>query len=341
MAFSILRPLLAPWWLVQLFTGAKSFRDNPLIGSRWMNQRGLHMWRVRTAYELTARRRASLAPGVDAALRNDFDRNGYVEIRDFLPAEVFAKLRDEVLGFRGPAREMVQGDTITRRYAIDPGAIKAIPSIRRFIADPRWQGLARYISSFDVEPLIYIQSILTHRYDAPPDPQVNLHADTFHPTMKAWLFLDDVAVDEGPLTYVAGSHRLTAERLAWEARRSTEVLDQDDFLSARGSFRIERHELPALNLPKPTVFAVPANTLVVADTFGFHARGLARSRSTRIELWAYNRRNPFLPFTGLDPWSLPGIAERRIPLLWLTHDVYRRLIGQPWAKAGMKRPRDD
>jgi hypothetical protein len=341
MAFSFFRSLLAPWWLAQLLTGAKSFLDNPLIGSRQLNRNGLHRWRVRTAYRMTARRRAALAPKVNPALRTAFDRDGYAEIRDFLPPDIFARLRDEVLAFRGPAREMVQGDTITRRYAIDPGAVRAIPSIRHFIGNTRWQGLARYVSSFDVEPLLYIQSILTHRHDAPPDPQVHLHADTFHPTMKAWLFLDDVAADDGPLTYVAGSHRLTPERLAWETRRSIDVLDQDDFLSARGSFRIERQELPTLGLPQPTPFAVPANTLVVADTFGFHARGLATSRSTRIELWAYNRRNPFLPFTGFDPWSLPGIAERRIPLLWLTHDIYRRLIGQPWAKAGMKRPGDD
>ncbi|MFP5455485.1 MAG: phytanoyl-CoA dioxygenase, partial [Alphaproteobacteria bacterium] len=90
-----------------------------------------------------------------------------------------------------------------------------------------------------------------------------------------------------------------------------------------------------------TAFAVPANTLVIADTFGFHARAASSRPSTRIEIFAYSRRNPFLPFTGLDPWSLPGIAERRVPLLWLTHDIYRRWIGQPWAKAGLKKPGDE
>ena len=117
--------------------------------------------------------------------------------------------------------------------------------------------------------------------------------------------------------------------------------EEGDRLSARGSFRIERQELSTLGLPQPVSLAVPANTLVVADTFGFHARGEALHRSTRIELWAYNRRNPFLPFTGLDIGSIPGIAERRIPLRWLTHDIWKPLIGQPWAKAGRKRPGDE
>lgn len=341
MASSILRPLLAPLWAAQLLTGAKSFLDNPLIGSDRLNRRGLHAGRVKLAYDLAARRRAKLGRALDPADRAAFERDGFVLKRDFLPPDIFETLRDELLGWAGPAREMVQGDTITRRYAVDPELLRAVPAMRHFTRDPRWQAIARYIASFDVEPLLYVQSILSHRHAAPADPQTALHADTFHPTMKAWLFLQDVGPEDGPLTYVPGSHRLTPERLAWERQRSQTVRDSGDRLSARGSFRVERAELPALGLPPATAFAVPANTLVVADTFGFHARAPSDRPTTRIELFAYSRRNPFLPFAALDPWSLPGIAERRIPLLWLTHDIYRRWIGQPWAKAGRKRPGDE
>ena len=341
MTGSILRALLTPWWAAQLLTGAKSFLDNPLIGSDRLNRHGLHVRRVRLARMMADRRRARLAAAVDPADRIAFERDGFVEKRDFLPAGVFAELRDRLLAWPGPAREMVQGDTITRRYAVNPELLAAVPAIRAFQRDPRWRALARYVASFDIEPLLYVQSILSHRRDAPPDPQTSLHADTFHPTMKAWLFLEDVAADEGPLTYVAGSHRLTPERRAWERDRSMSVSGGSDYLSARGSFRIDVAELAGLGLPPPTAFVVPANTLVVADTFGFHARGPSNGRSTRIELFAYSRRNPFLPFTGLDPWSLPGLAERRVPLLWLTHDIYRRWIGQPWMKAGRKKPGDD
>ena len=341
MTGSILRSLLAPWWAVQLLTGAKSFLDNPLIGSPGLNRRGLHVGRVRLARAMAERRRAHLARALDPGDLAAFERDGFVEKRHFLAPPVFAALRDQLLGWHGQAREMVQGDTITRRYAVDPAMLRAVPAMRAFASDKRWRALARYIASFDVEPLLYVQSILSQRHEALADPQTCLHADTFHPTMKAWLFLDDVTPDAGPLTYVRGSHRLTAARLAWEQRRSTEVLDRPDLLSARGSFRIESAELARLGLPQPTAFAVPANTLVVADTFGFHARGESQRPSTRIELFAYSRRNPFLPFAGLDLWSLPGLAERRVPLLWLTHDIYRRWIGQPWAKAGRKRPGDE
>ena len=60
-----------------------------------------------------------------------------------------------------------------------------------------------------------------------------------------------------------------------------------------------------MGFPEPRVFAVPANTLVVGDTFGFHARGPSTGRSLRVEICAYGRRSPFVPWTGLDPWTGP------------------------------------
>lgn len=332
------RYLLTPWWLAQLMTGAKSFCDNPLIGSPALNAHGLHAGRVRIAHRLAALRRRRLAYLIDPADRVAFDRDGFVEKRDFLPPELFARLRDGALAYRGPAREMVQGDTITRRIAIDPPALAAIPAMRQLLADPRWRGLVRFVGSFDSEPLTYIQTILPGRHDGPPDPQTRFHADTFHPTVKAWLFLTDVTMADGPFAYVPGSHRLTPARLGWERRMSMTAAGSADRLSSRGSFRIGADELPALGLPAPRSFAVPANTLVVGDTFGFHARMPAERAATRIEIWAYGRRNPFLPWAGLDLLSLPGIAERRVPWLWALRDATEKWAGQAWRDVGRKRP---
>lgn len=327
---------LYPWWFAQLFTGAKSFVDNPLIGSPRLNAMGLHVARLKAAHALSAWRRRRLAAGVLPEDRETFDRDGVVEIRNFLPDTIFQAFQAQVLGFRGPAREAVQGDTITRRLALDPTARNAIPAFDHFNRDARWRGLARYVAGFDIEPLLYIQSILPGRHDGPPDPQLRLHADTFHPSMKAWLFLQDVPLESGPFTYVRGSHRLTPARLQWERERSLSVRDGDCRLSARGSFRVSETELEALELPQPTAFAVPANTLVIADTFGFHARAVASNPAPRIELWAYGRRNPYRLLTGLDMWSVPGIAERRIPLRWWLGDKAHPTIRQPWRPVGVK-----
>ena len=156
--------------------------------------------------------------------------------------------------------------------------------------------------------------------------------------MKAWYFLTDVAMEDGPLTYVPGSHHLTPERLQWEHEKALMAPEGVDRLSARGSMRITAEELPRLGLPEPVAFAVPANTLVVVDTCGFHARGRALRPSMRIEIWAYSRRNPFIPWLGGDILSLPGLAERRIPWLWAARDRWRKWVGQPWQDVGQIRP---
>jgi hypothetical protein len=210
-----------------------------------------------------------------------------------------------------------------------------LPQLARLLDSQPWRGLMSYVASTRSQPLYYLQAIAGGVADGPSDPQLQLHSDTFHPSLKAWLFLTDVPEDGRPLTYVAGSHRLTPERIAWEKRRSVDIATADR-LSQRGSFRIAPHELPALGLPQPMHFAVPANTLVVADTCGFHARADSDRPTLRIELWAYCRRSPFVPWTGFDLLSLPPFAFRRGEWLtkimdWLDHRGWKK---QHWHTAG-------
>jgi hypothetical protein len=107
-------------------------------------------------------------------------------------------------------------------------------------------------------------------------------------------------------------------------------------MTRRGSFRISAAELAELGLPDPIALAVPANTLVVADTHGFHARGPSLRPTRRVEIWAYGRRNPFLPWTGLDPWALGRLGQYRVPLYWRSGDLLEQLR----LKRNVWRPRD-
>src|SRR4030081_388193 len=77
----------------------------------------------------------------------------------------------------------------------------------------------------------------------------------------------------------------------------------------QGPSRLGPAERPSVGLPQPRTFAVPANTLIVADTFGFHARGPSAGRSVRVEIWAYGRRGPFVPWPGLDWWRGAALAR--------------------------------
>lgn len=308
-----------PWWLISPLTGAKSFVDNPVLGSPRLNRLGLHATRVRAAHAFARLRRRGIEQKLPTDLRNQFERNGFIVIPDFLPAAEFDNLRTELLALALPCRSQQQGDTVTTRLAIDPGVLKAVPALDRLLRSPIWLAALHFVASFTSKPLYYLQAIRTGAGDGPHDPQQDLHCDTFHPSMKAWLFLSDVGEEDAPLTYVAGSHRLTPERLAWERERSIEVVASGDRLSQRGSLRVTPGELAGLGLPEPTRFAVPANTLVVIDTCGFHARGQAKQPTVRTEIWAYCRRSPFLPWRGLDPLSAPFVADRRTS--WLTKSL--------------------
>ena len=341
-ARQLLRWWRAPFWLAALATGAKSFVDNPILGSRRLNRAGLHAARVRLAHRLAWSRRRRLAAQVPAEWRDQFDRNGFVLLPNFVPEAEFESLRTALLNSEYDTRVHQQGDTITRRVPVGPDLLSEVPVLKALLSQPSWKALMAYVASTRSEPMYYIQTIAGGVIKAPPDPQLQLHSDTFYPSLKAWLFLTDVAEDDRPLTYVPGSHRLTPERLAWERARSIDLLQDGDRLSQRGSFRASPGDLRKLALPQPTRFAVPANTLVVADTYGLHARGDSDHPTLRVELWAYCRRTPFLPWTGFDLLSIPWVAERRA--IWLGHilDRFDRLgwMKQHWTSAGPRRPTD-
>jgi hypothetical protein len=312
MFLEIRRAAMTPVWIAQLATGTKSFERNAVIGNRRLNEWGLHAARVGLAYRLAQARRRKLAGLVSEEDRTAFDRDGFVLRPNFLPAEQFAALVAQVRAYRGALREISEGDTIMRKIALDGRALAALPALGAVLQSSDWRGLVRYAGSRDAEPVVWVQSILRHACAGPDDPQTFLHADTFHPTVKAWLFLTDVAEDAGPFTYVPGSHRLTAQRLDWERRMSISAHLSPKAEDRQGSFRIDPSELASFGLPQPRAFAVPANTLIVADTFGFHARGPSERPSLRVEIWAYGRRSPFLPWAALVPWTTSALGRRSI-----------------------------
>jgi hypothetical protein len=332
------RILLTPFWLAQILSQEKFFARNPIIGNPWLNEHGLHTARVMLAHRLAAARRRRLAPLIPAEDRQSFERDGFVIKRDFLPADLFRALLDQLRALRAPAREMVEGDTITRRIALDPAVLRQAPAARSLLAMPLYRGLVRYAGSSAAAPMTYIQTILSHASPGPPDPQTDFHADTFHPTVKTWLFLTDVKADAMPFLYVPGSHRVTPARLAWEREMSIRASRRRHLPEDRLVRAISPTTFAELGLPPPRAFAVPANTLVVADTFGFHARGPSASPTMRVEIWASGRRNPFLPWSGLDPWSIGTLALHKPLFYWKSLDLLAAwgLGRQRWqARAGV------
>ena len=325
-----------------LFTQSKSFEANSVLGNSRLNQLGLHRFRVQFAAQMAAQRRSKLAKFIHPVDVENFQKNGFIFRENFLAAEEFSQLKQELLTTPLETRETLQGDTVTRRMALDGKTLKHMPVTRQFLHSAKWRNLLNYVASFKVQPISYLQVIFSHVRKAKADPQTNLHSDTFHPSAKAWLFLEDVAEDEGPFVYVPGSHLLNPARLNWEQQKSEAITAKTDVMTRRGSFRVSESEILELGYAKPQAFAVKANTLVIADTYGFHARAKSLKPSVRIELWAYARRNPFVPWLGGDPLSLPFLKSNLVPLYWSGLDFMEKKFqrNNPWKKVGNKRATD-
>lgn len=325
-----------PLGVLSLPTGAKSFVGNPVIGSERLNRLGLHTGRMRVAAMLAAHRRQLLSKHVGETDRRNFTRDGFIVKSDYLPEKEFETLRAEILDRDWDAREMRQGHTVTRRVFLDPATLRRkSPALARFTARPDLAKLMRFAGATGGQPVTSIQCILANQGMGIDDPQCAVHADTFHPTSKSWFFLHDVDLDDGPFFYVPGSHVLTPRRLEWERAQSIAASRHDMRDHAEGSFRISRDDLRSLDLPMPQPVIVRANTLVVADTFGFHGRTPSPAATRRIELYSTLRRNPFLPWTGLDPLALPVVKTHMGSVLQMLDRA--GIAPMPWKPVGRLR----
>lgn len=303
--------MTGPW---DLLSTDKSF-TNPWIGNPLANRLGLHLGRILLFDAIDRVRWAAQAPlAVDKPHIAELRRNGVVAIRDFLPAGEFAVVRDEAIGrmreslvafpprdnreagfgakepFGTIGFDRFDGGTLNRFLSLTP---ERTPKSLAMVRSERFRKLYSSAQGRSF-PLSAISIYYTrHGPDDVHDLQKDLHSDTFHFTVKLWYFLADVPPEAGPFHYVIGSHLSTPTRLKWEYARS--IAARDHPVDKGGSFRIMPDELRELGYPAPTAFAVPANTLVIADTNGFHCRGEAKDHAERFAIYAGMRRSPFLP----------------------------------------------
>ena len=305
--------------MLSLLSRTKSFRD-PWVGHPVLNQRWhLHRRRLLLADRFCDWRRR-LRPGVDWAdgALTRLRRDGFVVINNVLPQLEFLRLRQEAEtavaaatsqyplprnqreGFmpKQPFRggfDRFDGGTLNRFLTLDP---TVFPEAARFCHDQRLSSCSREVIGLPMNPRKLELYLTVHGEETQtPDLQKELHRDTFFRAIKFWLFLRPVALEDGPFEYVPGSHRLTAKRLEWEQAKANAAIASRRPPDSSGSFRIQDHDLPALDLPPPVSVACEANTLVLADVFGFHRRGAALPGRERLAIYGWNRPYPFLPIT--------------------------------------------
>jgi hypothetical protein len=230
-----------------------------------LNRRGLHVFRTLLGTRLVEEsiRRHGLW---DTPESREFRKNGLLVRTDFLREEDLERLRSK------------------RRMP---------PSVRAKLA---WLvdcciGSDTFRGKVWMEEFEYV----------PNDIQLDLHLDTFHPTVKIWYYPSDVSADLGPLHIVAGSHALTPAKLQWAYECSLIAADpgHPEYASrVAGSFRVNagsnaRSELERLGLEPEQPMIGRANTLFLVDTSALHRRGLIREGLVRKCARGDHRVSPF------------------------------------------------
>jgi len=111
------------------------------------------------------------------------------------------------------------------------------------------------------------------------------HTDTYHHTVKGFLYVNPLREADGPFNYITGSNKLTFKRVWFEFRNSCRILGTQGFRAEDfGNVYPGSEEVTFQNL---------GNAFIVADTFGFHRRGLRSSPGKRWAVYFSARINPF------------------------------------------------
>ena len=219
------------------------------------------------------------------------ERDGIVVIPDFLPQEEFEMLERDCLH----ALDTIEKDTVREDgpnfYTnISSKKLQGYASIKAAFNHPKIKELfnAAERRKFEMGDITTLLACLIQGEDnGREDPETVLHEDTFHNTHKAWLYISDVEYSNAPFVYVKESHK---NDVTERYKRAYEYSCREERIHSR---RIDLQELDELNL-KETSFLAKKNTLVLANTLGFHKRLRGTPGHNRVALAFSARFNPFI-----------------------------------------------
>jgi hypothetical protein len=230
-------------------------------------------------------------PSIDAAVQpfvSALDRDGCITIPDFLEPEQFAQVRADYEKSRAnlPYEVHVVEDNGTQEAMLDlTSCQREVPNVWSFVNNERLRSivsgaLRRPISARPRIWLKYWQKLESY---VPKGPGHIIggnyvHADMHYPTFKAFFYLNDVDERNGAFEFVLGSHKMTPARVAYEYDASVRVArSRERGEYGNGTYSLTRMPTPAqarrLGGLRPTPMCGRANTLVLANTEGFHRQG--------------------------------------------------------------------
>jgi hypothetical protein len=264
------------------------FTDAKVVDSRALNLAGVQPFRAVLARFLYKLRRGSHDPMIA-----ELSRTGITVCEDFLPPAAFTTVEREAEDYMSessPTWLHQHGTTEVRHFSLGAVDSERFPHLAQWRGDQQVLALAaaaerRSCRRGDGGSLV---ERLTVGDYSKPDPQTELHLDTFFNTHKIWLYLDDVSAENAALVYVPGSHLLDSVRLRRDYLESTSTNEE--------SRRVSDDEVRSRGLERRVV-SCGRNTLVVANTCGYHCRSVGELGASRRALHMTFRFNPFSPAT--------------------------------------------
>jgi hypothetical protein len=222
----------------------------------------------------------------------DLKREGIIKIESFLGEDDYRKLLEEFEQTKkvGKYQPIQDGSTRSERYTMEIADLEKLPTLNaKIVNSPVVKALVESGEhrSYEVDKYIWCDEVVNGDPAKGADSQKELHVDNFFTTHKIWYFFDPVTVEDGPLVYVKRSHRMGIKRAIFEYVNSVRF----DTIKSH-AFRVTPAWLKFIK-PDTQSCLVQGNTLVIANTMGYHRRGDAVPGRVRRQIHYRVRFNPF------------------------------------------------
>lgn len=276
-------------WFIQIFY---FFSAKFCLQSAFLNKIGTQSLRIRLADKIWYSRRKKLAdlgiryPEIVNKTLRKLDEDGVAKINSVLPDKQYKIAKD--------IAEAVRNDKIDYSHFIKTGAeyrqvvVKEVsPELNNYLTSDFWINdcVKSYLAKKKLGFLWRIK--LIRDYDDTFDQNTLFHSDTYFPTLKAFIYLDNVNKDEDVYEYLFGSHLMTEDIFALHKKHA--VMFNKSPWPDDDEIEILPHKKFLKN--------IKTNTLVLSDTRGLHRR---HPKTQRTDKW---RATLFCSFRTSPYWS--------------------------------------
>jgi len=269
------------------------FSNKKVMENQLLNNAGVQILRVllsSAAYAFRGMSQSWPKTNLTKMLR----KNGFILIPNFLSREDFQEVKDEFFNSadNGSYSPIKDGDNRVERYSFSLDEWKRLPAVTKLLSHSL---LVKTLEGAELKNIeigdVWFDTIYYDDSQKVEGSQHQLHSDTFFSTHKVWFFIEPVKLEDGPLYFVPGTSQLSLKRLIFEYNKSIQFKELTDY-----SFRVDQKDRTFLGCVEKAL-TCSENTLVIANTRGFHRRGKAKDGHTRRQIHFCIRTNK--PFSFL------------------------------------------